>query len=312
MKWKRIINRVADSLLLQMLLQLVTFRHAKGVLVVDRDVSRVYDWRSDIGHPRKRGIVILGVPSSRSAPRFEMRELGEKNHRLKGVEAAVVADFVMVVGLESAMHSQATKAVCEIFTLRDDHSAIAISTEILRREETECSERRRFSRTDDRLADFPRSANRLRSILDNREIRNRRANRIDRSELTKEIDRDHRLGARIHCCSRRLGRDVERIGIDISENRPSADVVDRARCRKESERRSDDFVAVTYIERSQRKQNCICAIGAADREPAVGKLGNGRLEALDGRTKNERLVVDDIHHRADNVVADGGMLGSQV
>src|SRR5215208_3520228 len=48
MKRQRIVNRAADSFLLQMLLQFVTSRHPKGVLIVDRDIRGVDYRRSDI------------------------------------------------------------------------------------------------------------------------------------------------------------------------------------------------------------------------------------------------------------------------
>jgi hypothetical protein len=42
------------------------------------------------------------------------------------------------------------------------------------------------------------------------------------------------------------------------------------------------------------------------------QLGDRALEALDGLAENELLAVDHLHERADDFIADGGVLGAQV
>ena len=65
-----------------------------------------------------------------------------------------------------------------------------------------------------------------------------------------------------------------------------------------------------YVESAQGKKKCVGAVCAANSEPRVRKLRNRLFKTLDGCTKNERLIIHDLHHRADNVVADRGMLGA--
>ena len=86
----------------------------------------------------------------------------------------------------------------------------------------------------------------------------------------------------------------------------------RAGRREERERRRDDFVAATDVERAQRKQDGIGAVRAADRVLRVRQRRDGLLELLDGLTENEQLIIDDAHHRAHDLVLDGRVLCAKV
>src|SRR5678815_79263 len=146
MKRQRIIDRAADSFFLQVLLQFVTSCHPKGVLVVDRNICGVDHRSSDIGRVRESGVVILRIFPSRGTPAFKMRKLCEKYRCLKCIEPAVVPDFIMEVGLHSTMHAKPAKARSEILVLRNDHSSVAVSAEILGRKKAERTDGRSFTR----------------------------------------------------------------------------------------------------------------------------------------------------------------------
>ena len=88
---------------------------------------------------RERRIVGGGVAAACRAPAREMRKLGGEHCGLQRVEAAVVADFVVVVGLDAAVRPQLAHGHRQLVALRDHHAAVAVSAEVLGREEGERS-----------------------------------------------------------------------------------------------------------------------------------------------------------------------------
>ena len=61
-----------------------------------------------------------------------------------------------------------------------------------------------------------------------------------------------------------------------------------------------------------REQDRVGAVRAADGVPRVRQLGDRRFELRHGVAEDEGLRVDDLHHRGDDVVADGGVLGLEI
>jgi hypothetical protein len=88
--------------------------------------------------------------------------------------------------------------------------------------------------------------------------------------------------------------------------------VDGARRREEGERGRDDFIAAADVQSAQGQQQCVRAARTADGVLGVGKLGDLLLQTLDGGAKDEQLGFDDLHHLRHDLVADRGMLGTQV
>src|SRR5687767_6029180 len=261
---QRVIHRVADSLRLEMGLEVITPGNADRVLVIDRHVRGVDHRSTYVRRARERRIVVLGVSAPARTPGLEMRKLGEKNSRLKRIEPAVVSDLVMKVGLHPAVHAKAPQAPRYLLVLRHHHPTVAVSAEVLGWKEAERSDCRGFPRTRRGAGDGTCRADRLSSVLDDRHSRNRCRNRVDGSDLPEQVDRNDGLRARGDRSCSRLRRDVESLRIDVRKHRTRSDVVNRAGRRKKRERRGDDLVSVFHIERTQREQQRIRTVGAAD------------------------------------------------
>jgi hypothetical protein len=82
--------------------------------------------------------------------------------------------------------------------------------------------------------------------------------------------------------------------------------------REERERRGENFVAALNVERAQRKQDRVGAICASDRVSRLGQLCDIALETLDGLAENERLIVDDLHHRVRDGIANRRVLSLEI
>ena len=129
-------------------------------------------------------------------PALEMPELGAQHGRLQSVEPAVVADFIMEIGLQSSVHPQATQPFGQRIVLRHDHSGVAIGAEVLRRKKAESADCRRFTRHHVLAADLSLRSDRLSGVFDNGNGRHQLLNTLDRGHLTEEIDGDNRLRPR--------------------------------------------------------------------------------------------------------------------
>ena len=149
------------------------------------------------------------------------------------------------------MDAQTLDAFGELVALRDDHSTVAVAAKVLRWEEAQSADRRGLAGHHPLAIDLAPSTDRLRGILDHRDVASRLHNCLDRRHLSEQIHRNDCLGRRRDRRPNRVGRDVEGVGIDISEDDFCADVVRRAAGGEESERRRNDFVATADVERPQ-------------------------------------------------------------
>jgi hypothetical protein len=160
--------------------------------------------------------------------------------------------------------------------------------------------------------DFARRTDCLRRILDHRQTGNGRSYRVQRRQLPEQVHRHHGLCGRRHRGSSRLWGKIEVAGINVRKNRPRPDVMNCPGGREERERSRYHLVAAADVERPERQQKRIGAVRAANRKARPRQLGDGILELLDGSTKDERLVVNHPHHRADDVVANRRVLGAEI
>ena len=312
MERERIVHRVADPLLLQVLLQIIAALRPDRVLVVDALVVPVDHRRPHIGEILERRVVVLRVLPTRRAPPREMRQLRQEHRRLQRVEAAVEADFIVIVGRGRAMRAQLEEPRRDRVVLAHHHAAVAVAAEVLRGEEGEGPDRRPLAGHRPRAADLSPRTDRLRRVLDHGHRRHRRHVLLDRRHLPEEIHRDHGLRLRGH---RRLGRGdrkVERVGLDVREHRDRADVVHRAPGREEGERGRDDLIPRPDVERLEREEQRIGAARAADRVLRVRKLGDGLLEFEHRLAEDEQLVFDHLVQRLHDVVLDAGVLGAEI
>jgi hypothetical protein len=73
---ERIVDRAADTAILEMRLQRLALRHPDRVLVVDRGVGGIDKRRDYIGEIGERCIVVRSIASPSRTPGFEMRQFG--------------------------------------------------------------------------------------------------------------------------------------------------------------------------------------------------------------------------------------------
>ncbi len=85
-----------------------------------------------------------------------------------------------------------------------------------------------------------------------------------------------------------------------------------ARCREEGERRGDDFVASADVERAQRQQDRVGAVGTANGVLRSRQRRDGLLELFDGLAEDEKLIVDHAHERGHDLVLDRRVLRAEV
>src|SRR4051812_24094595 len=108
MKRQGVVDRRADSLGLEMRLQIVAPLRANGVLVEDGLVLRIDRGRTDTLDARQRlGVVFRVLPALR-APFCEVRKLCTQYCSLKGVKTAVIPYLVVEVLLRPTMDAQAS------------------------------------------------------------------------------------------------------------------------------------------------------------------------------------------------------------
>jgi len=208
-QWQRIIDGGPDLPTLQIGLQIVAALGANRVLIEDRLILRIDRWYTDtVDASQRLGVVARILPPLR-APAGEMRELGAQHSRLERVQTAVVANFVVEVLLGPAVNAKSAQARRKRLILRDDHSAITVTAEILRREEAQGPHRRDLTRHSPRSADLPACANSLRGVFDHRQPFGDRGHLLDRGHLPEQVDRNDRLCLRGYRGGNGTRRDVE-------------------------------------------------------------------------------------------------------
>src|SRR6266540_2705903 len=98
-----------------MRLQRVAPLGTQRVLMKDVLVRWIHDGRLDLRHGRQRLRVVRGVLAALGRPPREVRQLGEQDRSLKGVEPRVGADLVVMVLLGTAVQSQLPEPIgCRI------------------------------------------------------------------------------------------------------------------------------------------------------------------------------------------------------
>ena len=149
-------------------------------------------------------------------------------------------------------------------------------------------------------------------VFDDRSAPRSLGDLLDRGHLPEQIDGDDRLGLVAHGRPNRVRGDIERARIDVDEHGAGPDVVDGACGREEREGRRDDLVARTDVERTQRQQEGIGTIGAADGVLDVRQSRHAALQLRHRIAEDERLLIHDVHDRGHDFVADRGVLRLEI
>jgi hypothetical protein len=228
------------------------------------------------------------------------------------IEPAVEAHLVMVIHLQSAMDAQALEARRDPLVLRNHHAAVAVATQVLRREEAEGPDRRDFTRHAAFAVDHARRANRLRGVLDDRNAARPGRDVFDRRHLAEQVDGNDRLRLARARGRGGSGHHVEGRRVDVAEDRLRAHVVHGSGRREERERCRDHLIATADVEGTEREQDRVRTVRAADGVLRPGERGDGLLEAFDRFAENEELSVDDAHHRGYDVILDGRVLSTEI
>src|SRR5439155_19122549 len=161
----RIVDRVADALLVEMPLQRVALRRAYDELVVD--VKTIGGFRGQRDRAVEAGgAKELAVPrrvraAARGPPR-EVRRLHAKDGGLQRVHPEVRADEMVVVLRIHSVRAQQARAPREAIVVGRDEAGVAEGAEILAREKGEAAERADAAGRTRSV----RRADRLRGILD--------------------------------------------------------------------------------------------------------------------------------------------------
>ena len=105
---------------------------------------------------------------------------------------------------------------------------------------------------------------------------------------------------------------VERVRLNIDENRPRTGAHDGPRCGKKREGDGEHFVAGPNIGGHQSQFQRIGAGGAADRVTRAAIVGEALLEALDFRAQDEALRFDHARESSLNRLAQRLVLARQI
>ena len=105
---------------------------------------------------------------------------------------------------------------------------------------------------------------------------------------------------------------VERLGIDVDQDRPRADADDTAAGREERIGRRDDLVARTDPEGHQREQDRVGARRHSDGVRHAEHPGQLALERLDLRPHDEPLAVAHARDGGEDLVAERSVLRLQI
>jgi hypothetical protein len=236
----RVVHAARDARLGERLSRGVAVREAHRELVIDVRAAPVRRGQLQVRAGEELAVA-RGVLLARGGEAREVRELRAQHRRLQLVEAAVVADFLVQVGLAAAVVAQHPEAGVVARLARGDQARVAVGAEVLRRIEREAAE---FA-PGARLLALPVGADRLRAVLHQdqaalcAQLRDRRHLRA----LAEQVHHDHRARARGERALQRPGGEVEARRVDVREHGRRAHVGDRLRRGDEGERRRHHLVA---------------------------------------------------------------------
>ena len=122
------------------------------------------------------------------------------------------------------------------------------------------------------------------------------------------MDDDDGSRARRNRALRGRGVHIERVGIDIDEDRPRSDARDRAGRREEAVGRRHHLVARPYAKRHQRDEERIAPGRDPDRVRGAAVRSQLAFEPVYLRTEDEMLAIHHAPHRFVDLSADARVL----
>src|SRR5690606_32785592 len=241
---------LADAGVAQPLLDLVPVvaQEPDRVLVEDVPVDDLGG--DDAGDVREQLAVAPGRGSASLVPGVDVRQLHAQEGRLQGVEAAVVAEHLVVVLALAAVGAEHAGLLGDVVVVGGDEAAVAEGAEVLAGEEAVGAHVPHRSGL--ALAAVP-GAERLRAVLDDLQAMTLGygEDRVHLRGSAVEVHREDRLRARRDRGLYQARVDVEGAFVDVDEDRRGADVADRLGGGEEAERGRDDLVARADAEGAQ-------------------------------------------------------------
>ena len=230
----------------------------------------------------------LGVPCSRLAalrvPAVEVLEEEPERGRLELVEPRVRADVLEVALVARAVEPEHPHALGDVFVETGDEPAVADAAEVLRRIEAE--RRRDPGRRDAACAEG------LRGILD--DCRPELRDLLERRGPAEQVHRHDRARPRRHAALD-VGRvEVERLRVDVGEDRRRADARDGLGRGVEREGGADDLVPGPDLERPEHEHDRVGPVRDTDRPGHAEVRGGLFLEGADVRAEDELAPVENV------------------
>ena len=231
-----------------------------------------------------------------------MGELDAQDRRLEGVQAEIAADHVMMVALPHPVVAQGPDFIGHGLIAADDHAAVAESPKILGREEgveTAFPHGAAFPRP--RPAGILR-AERLRRVLDDRDpmLGGDGADFVHLAALAEEVNGDNGLyllpSMGFQTLAQRVGREVERGGLNIGKENPGAEARNAACSGEERVGSGDDSVSRPDAQGHEDRQFGIGARGDADGVSGTGIFANFAFEGFNLGAEDELLGIGDLIH----------------
>ena len=185
------------------------------------------------------------------------------------------------------MEAQHANPLGELGVVHRDEAAVPEAEEVLRGIEAE-------GRRDARSGDLGR-AERLRGVLDQRQPELGELG--ERRGPPEQMHRHDRLRAARDSFRDPLGVEVERVRIDVREDRRRADPRDRLGGGVERERRADHLVARADLERVQDEDDRVRAVPDADRLAHAEIARRLLLERADVRPEDELAALENVVDR---------------
>ncbi len=240
--------------------------------------------------------IVAGGAVARGDLVGENLELLDQDRGLDRIEAGRHADTDVVVFIAALpVHAQAQQRFGEFVVVGEHRAAVAVAAERLGREKaggggvTEGAERAAFIGATEALRGVVEheQIGGLDDLRDRVVIR-RQAEQIDRNDgLRLETEA---LGGRERC-GKPLGVDVERVGLDVDEDRRGADQRRHFGGGAEGERGAEHRVARADALRHQRQHQRVGAAGAGDDVARAGEFRELGLEGLHFRPEDELAMV---------------------